>query len=84
MAIINTFFHETYGEISHDMFVLVQENNVSPADYDMLTDVIAYDLGVKYNVDTFRIVENHIQYYSENGMYREPFPMNADAVLAAQ
>jgi hypothetical protein len=55
-------FDENYGRIPKYILVLIKRHNVSPADFDMITDFYGYM--------TWEHVADHIVSNTVNGIYR--------------
>ena len=58
-------FDENYGHLPHATFLLIRKYNVSPADLDLMTDLLGNG--------TWDDIDEHIVSNSETGMYRPRF-----------
>jgi hypothetical protein len=66
-------FDENYGELPMTLMRLIRTNNVSPADFFFMTDVLfPYP---KSEQDLWNVLAEHIVSYSETGVYRLPLGM---------
>lgn len=66
-------FHECYGELPVKTLRLIRKFNVSPADFDMMTDIlgnVAYRPG---GIILWDVIDSHITDNSTNGYYRPDF-----------
>lgn len=58
-------FDESYGRLPVNTLRLIRKHNVSPADFDYMTDVLGFG--------TWGQIDVHIVSNSETGMYRPRF-----------
>lgn len=73
-------FHESYGHLPKSTLRLIKKHNVSPADFDMMTDMLGFDAWV-WSIETpdipgyidWSIIDDHIVSNSETGMYQPRF-----------
>lgn len=71
-------FHESYGTLPHFTLTLIRRYNVSPADFDLMTDLLGFDAwipsdGVNVGRPDWSVIDDHIISNSETGMYRPCF-----------
>lgn len=66
-------FHEYYGHLPTKTLRLIRKFNVSPADFDLMTDLLGF---VSYRhgggID-WSVIDDHIVSNSETGMYNPRF-----------
>lgn len=70
MTISNMTFHEYYGNLPAKTLRLIKKFNVSPADYDLMLDLlgnVAWDS--EKSVTRWHVIDAHIVSNSETGMY---------------
>lgn len=63
-------FHEYYGNLPVKTLRLIKKFNVSPADYDLMLDLlgnVAWDS--EKSVALWHVIDEHIVSNSETGMY---------------
>lgn len=71
-------FHESYGNLPKSTLRLVRKHNVSPADFDMMLDLLGMDAwvpsdGVNVGRPDWSVIDDHIVSNSETGMYQPRF-----------
>lgn len=66
-------FHESYGDLPTKTLRLIRKFNVSPADFDCMTDVLGFDAYSPGGVIDWSVIDTHIVSNSETGMYRPRF-----------
>lgn len=59
-------FHESYGNLPVSTLRLVRKHNVSPADFDYMTDILGM-------ANDWSVIDDHIVSNSETGMYQPRF-----------
>lgn len=73
---MNMTFHESYGNLPVNILSLVKRFNVSPADFDMMLDLLGFEGivdGVHDAKTAWQAIGQHIVSNSETGMYRPRF-----------
>ncbi len=63
-------FHESYGNLPKSTLALIRKNNVSPADFDLMTDLLGVDAWAPGSGADWSVIDDHIVSNSETGMYR--------------
>lgn len=71
-------FHESYGTLPKSTLALIRKYNVSPADFDMMCDLLGFAAWVPATVrldgePDWSVIDEHIVSNSETGMYRPRF-----------
>ena len=67
-------FHESYGSLPTKTMRLIRKYNVSPADFDLMTDLLGFAAWVPATVrqdgePDWSVIDDHIVSNSETGMY---------------
>ena len=63
-------FHESYGNLPTKTLRLIRKHNVSPADFDIMTDILGFDAYQPGGIIDWSVIGDHIVSNSEMGMYR--------------
>lgn len=66
-------FHESYGTLPKSTLRLIKKYNVSPADFDYMTDMLGIDAWTLVLGPEWSKIDEHIVSNSETGMYRPRF-----------
>lgn len=66
-------FHESYGNLPVKTLRLIRKHNVSPADFDMMTDLLGNVAYQGNGVIDWSVIDDHITSNSWNGYYRPKF-----------
>lgn len=72
MTTSNMTFHESYGTLPVKTLRLIRKYNVSPADFDLITDILGLAAYSAMGID-WSVLDEHIVSNSETGMYRPRF-----------
>lgn len=66
-------FHESYGNLPVKTLRLIRKNNVSPADFDMMTDILGNVAYQGNGVIDWSVIDSHIVENSPSGYYQPRF-----------
>lgn len=66
-------FHESYGSLPKRTLSLIRKHNVSPADFDLMTDLLGFEAYSGMGRVDWEVIDNHIVSNSETGMYTPRF-----------
>ena len=66
-------FHEFYGNLPKSTLRLIKKYNVSPADFDLMADLLGFDAWTPGVGADWSVIDDHIVSNSETGMYRPRF-----------
>lgn len=64
-----TTFHESYGTVAKSTLSLIKRYNVSPADYDLMTDLLGNVAYLGDGVIDWKVINRHIVANSDDGYY---------------
>lgn len=73
-----------YETVSEQLHTVLKENSMSENEHTSLGQYISYMLGITDSTELDQALLNHIQFYSEQGIYIEPSPMSLEALKQAQ
>lgn len=66
-------FHESYGELPKGTLSIIKRYNVSPADFDLMTDLLGFEAYYGNGKIDWTVINDHIVSNSETGMYQPRF-----------
>lgn len=68
-------FHESYGNLPTKTLRLIRKYNVSPADFDLMTDLLGFDAWLPAGDERpvgeadWSVIDRHIESNSDKGYY---------------
>lgn len=66
-------YHEYYGYLPAKTMRLIRKYNVSPADLDMMTDILGFDAYQTGGIIDWSVIDQHIIDNSTDGYYQPKF-----------
>ena len=66
-------FHESYGNLPTNTLRLIRKHNVSPADFDELTDILGFAAYQPGGIIDWPVIDKHIIDNSTLGYYQPKF-----------